>query len=68
LIENEDWKRRTAKLESEIGKLKNLQAQVDNYEKKVAAMNAEAERLNMVLKARLADMDQWKNRCQTLEV
>lgn len=65
--EVEEYKRRLVRQEAETARYRNLQNHIDSQEKKIVGLNTEIERLNMLLKSRLVDLDQLKSHCQGLD-
>lgn len=50
----------------EISKLRNLENELPNYENKINMMAAENDRLDGILKSRVTEIEEWKNKCYQL--
>lgn len=64
--EIENWKQRLAKQEAETNRYRNLEGEITGYQSKIANLAGEIERLNGVLKTRLGEIEDWKNRCSKM--
>lgn len=68
LDEIEQWKQRLSRQETETARYKNLEGDIKTYENKIMTLTGEIERLNGVMKNRLLEAEEWKNKCSKLEV
>ena len=66
--EIESWKQRVAKQDSELGRYRYLEGEINGYQTKITNLAGEIERLNGVLKTRLGEIEDWKNRCSKMEI
>lgn len=57
LNEIEEWKLRLASKDAEIGRYRNLENELRNYEAKIANLVAETERLNTLMKTRVSEIE-----------
>lgn len=60
--EIDQWKKRLSDKEMELGKLKNLEYEIQGYETKMSNSKIENDRINGILKSRLGEIEEWKNR------
>lgn len=57
-----------SKLESELVNMRQLQAQLTEYENRITLLTTEIERLNTILHQRLSDIEEWKSRFNRIEI
>ena len=67
LDEIEEWKNRYQNKEMELSRFRNLEHEIANYESKMSMLQAENDRINGILKSRLGDIEEWKNKYLRLE-
>lgn len=48
--------------EAELSKYKNMENELYNYESKINNLKIENDRINGILKSRLGEIEDWKNR------
>ena len=63
----EQWKQRLARQEAETNKYRTYEVELRNYQQKNEGLGNEIERLNNVIKTRLSDVEEWKNKARQLE-
>ena len=51
----------------ELSKYRNLEHEIANYDSKMSMMQAENDRINGILKSRLAEVEDWKGKYGRLE-
>lgn len=51
----------------ELSRFRNLEHEIANYESKMSMLQAENDRINGILKSRLGDIEEWKNKYLRLE-
>ena len=67
LDEIEEWKRRVSEREAELGRLSNLESEVESYKSKISMQRVESERINGIQKSRLAEIEDWKSKYKALQ-
>lgn len=60
--EIDQWKKRLSDKEMELGKLKNLEYEIQSYDTKMTNLKIENDRINGILKSRLGEIEEWKGR------
>lgn len=63
----ENYKRLLTEKDAELSRYKNLDNEIKSYESKINYSKIENDRINGILKSRMAEIEDWKERTKKLE-
>jgi chromosome segregation ATPase len=68
LDEIEQWKKRVAEREGELGKLRNVENELANHNTRYSMLQAENDRINNIMKSKQGEIEEWKGKHGKLEL